>query len=353
MTQLLDSDVTGLPDSTIQFVRRVHKLGVDRTRMHGIFVLLGLQAAAPRPPAEMKGLFEAIDVVIPTDRITPIDETVGPYFDGYHQAINEFCYRSGRDFDFRRIELPESDRTLSIVELKDEGILETDVLSICDLASSFALFDALIVALGRSTAARNRGLKEAFLCGVFEMQLYARLDIQGASQVCKLLEDLPPLFYGHCIKTLSQNHISFFMGLTDDQIALIPLISSLDTPYAEQMWGYQSGLFFKDKQPIDGIEALDIEHWHAWIVSRAINFYNDHGSYILPFSLAGASHCDLPVWRQLSSDLWQCDEYIFRVYGYRWDQLADRLRQLEYRALLVHIIYLSLTAELEQGNGSV
>ena len=54
-------------------------------------------------------------------------------------------------------------------------------------------------------------------------------------------------------------------------MALLQLMSSLEANFAQQMWGFQSRLFFeKGGSTIGEVEALDIEHWHAWVGDATI-----------------------------------------------------------------------------------
>lgn len=345
---MIDSDFTGLPEQTCHFVRRLHALGIDRIRIHGLFVWLGLNAGTPRSQDEIETLFQNLDQVVPTDRSRNIDDIVGEFYDGYEREINELCFRSGSTFEFRQINVPPVEKNFAIVYLKDEGLLDTKVISIQKLSDSFSLFDAFISAIGRSTATKNRSLLDAFSCGVFQMQLHAQIDVKGAQQISIMLRHFRPLFYGQCINALSLNHIEYFLGLEAGQMALLQLMSSLEANFAQQMWGFQSRLFFeKGGSPIEEVEALDIEHWHAWVVKNAIDFYEEVGAQILPFSSAGAALSGLPSWTSLASDLKSCDDYIDAVWGYRWKVLSNEISRMEYRSILVYIIYSSLTAAIE------
>lgn len=60
----MHTDFSGLPDQTKQFVQRLLELGVDRTRVHGLFVLLGLYAGTPRPQDEIETVFGCLDPVL-------------------------------------------------------------------------------------------------------------------------------------------------------------------------------------------------------------------------------------------------------------------------------------------------
>ena len=345
---MIDSDFTKLPDQTRQFVRRIHRLGIDRVRIHGLFVLLGLDAGTPRSFEEIESLFKNLDQVVPTNRSMNIDDVVGEFYDGYERELNELCFRSGATFEFREINVPSVENSLSIVYLRDEGILPTGVTAVRKLANSFELFDAFILSVGKSTANKNRSLLDAFSCGVFQMQLHAQMDVKGAQQISILIRDFRPLFYGQCINALSLNHIEYFLGLEAGQIALLQLMSSLEANFAQQMWGFQSRLFYEKGGGIEEVEALDIEHWHAWVVKNAIDFSEEYGAQIQPFSSAGAVLSGLPSWRSLASDLKSCDDYIDAVWGYRWEALSNKISRMEYRSILVYIIYSSLTAAIEQ-----
>ncbi len=346
---MIDSDFSGLPDQTRQFVQRLHALGVDRTRMHGLFVLLGLRAGTPQPLDELEILFRNLDQVVPMDRTVNIDEVVGDYYEGYEREINELCFRSGAEFEFRGVSVPAVEQRFAIVYLRDEGVLDCSVLAIDKLSDSFELFDAFIAAIGRSTKNNDRSLLEAFYCGVFQMQLHAQIDFKGAQQISFLLNEFSPLFYGQCINTLWHNRIKYFLGLEAGQIALSSLMSSLSVNFAQQMWGFQSRLFYgQDGAPINEVTRLDIDHWHAWVVKNAIDFYSDHRDQIVPFSAAGATLSQLPSWKSVASDIQSCDDFIKSVWGYGRPALDNKISELEYKSILVYVIYAALASAIEQ-----
>jgi|LauGreDrversion4_2_1035121.scaffolds.fasta_scaffold20598_1 hypothetical protein len=62
--QMLESDFSGLPSITRQFVERINLYGLDRVRIHGLFVMLGLFAGAPDTKNSLDELFEKLDLVI-------------------------------------------------------------------------------------------------------------------------------------------------------------------------------------------------------------------------------------------------------------------------------------------------
>lgn len=46
--EMLESDFSGLPQLTRKFVERIHADGLDRARIHGLFVLLAYETSWPR-----------------------------------------------------------------------------------------------------------------------------------------------------------------------------------------------------------------------------------------------------------------------------------------------------------------
>lgn len=143
----------------------------------------GLHAGTPRTEKEITELYGNLSQVIPTDRSKNIDEQVGEFYSGYDAILNEFAYRSGREFEFRKIVVFEGQEPRSIVYLRDEGLLEPSVTKIDRLVDATRLFSSLLGSLGKATSENERSLKEAFLCGVFQMQLHAQIDVSGTRQL--------------------------------------------------------------------------------------------------------------------------------------------------------------------------
>jgi hypothetical protein len=341
-TTMKESDFVGLPEQTRQFALKLFELGISRTKIHGLFVMLGLHAGTPRPLEEIEILFRNLDPVVPIDRSQNLDEIVGDFYDGYDREINELCFRSGKEFDFRQIHVPPVEKRFSIVYLKNEEVLDTNIISIDNLSDSLKLFDAFLTAIGSYTENRGRSLIDAFSCGVFQIQLHAQIDSKGAQQISNFLSVYRPIFYGKCLNTLLANQLEYFLGLEQGQIALIPLISSLNIKSAEQMWGFQSRLFFnKDGSPIDQIEKLDIHHWHSWVIKNTFDFHADHKNQIIPFSLSKALVKNPPLWDAIVSNIEYCNDYIRNNWGHDYNNIQSNVENMEYRAIMMYVIYLS------------
>jgi len=136
---MTESDYLGLPAQTQRFVERLQQLGFDRDRVFGFFTLIGLHAGAPNTKDKLRELFASLEALLPIDRSKNLDEVVGDVYSGYDGEINEFCYRSGLNsdfFGFLEIRIPNTDKSIYVVNPRDEGLLGTDVLSVEKLADA-------------------------------------------------------------------------------------------------------------------------------------------------------------------------------------------------------------------------
>jgi len=345
--EMLESDFVGLPQHTRQFVERIHLDGMDRVRIHGLFVMLGLCAGAPDTQEKLDDLFRALNVAVPVDRTKNIDEVVGDVYDGYDQEIHEFCYRSGFEFDFREIKSPKVEKSFYIVELKDHGLFNVDIMSIKKLVDASRLYDAFIECMGSHTANRAVSLVEAFGCGMFQIILLARSDISGSRQIAELIKSCLPLIYSQYCSTLRSNSIEYFLGLERGQVSLLSLMQSMEITYAQQMWGFQSSLFYRDQETLEGVDGLAVHDWYAWVMKNARDFDTSYPTNLVPFSRSNVTLSDVPLWQSEVGVFSLCDEYIEKVWGYSASKLKNDIEMREYKALLVHLVYASLTSARE------
>ena len=345
---MIESDFLGLPAHTRKFVERIHYDGLDRVRVHGLFVMVGLCAGAPDTQSRIEELFQTLNLAVPVDRTRNIDEVVGDVYDGYDREISEFCFRSGAELEFREIRIPNVDKSLFIVDSRDHGLFDVEVASIERLADASRLYDAFIAALGRSSATRDATLLEAFSCGIMQMQLHARTDVFGARQIAELIRSCLPLTYSQYFSTLSGNRIEYFLGLERGQVPLLSLMQAMDIEYAQQMWGFQSSLFYRDQEPIGGIDNLSVRDWHDWVVQTALQFDSAYPTGLVPFSGSKVELSELPAWHSGIEIFDACDTYINEVWGYSASSICGAIATLEYKALLVHLVYSSLTSARER-----
>ena len=342
-----ESDFVKLPAATRKFVLRLIDLGLDRTKIYGLFAMLGLYAGAPNTQEDIEALFSNLQIHLPIDRSKNIDEEIGHLYDGYDREINEFCFRSGFEFKFREINVPNVEKTFYIVYLQDEGLLNPNIKSVETLADSTRLFDSFIFSLGKSSVRQEASLLEAFSCGVFQIALHSKIDVQGSVQIAEAIKHLMPPFLTNCFNTLMSPELEYFIGLEAGQIALLNLMHPMEQSYAEQMWGFQSYLFFNQGSVIEDIEDLNQRQWFDWVLDRAKYFDTRHPSNLLPFSKSKITLTEIPIWNKDIAKFEICDSYIERVWGYNVDALNGPIESLEYKALIVHLIYSSLTSSRE------
>ena len=342
-----DADLLNLPEITRKYIGHLLKLGFDRTRIYGLFVLLGLYAGAPNTEEKINELFSCLDLLLPTDRTKKLDEVVGRLYSGYDRELNEFFYRSGYQLDLREIKVPKVEKSFFIVNPKNEGLLSTNITSIQKLSDASRLTDSFIVALGKRSIEAETNLLEAYQCGIFQIQLHALSDVNGAVQIAKLISFVLPPVLSKCFYAVTTAQTDYFIGLKTEQIALLSLMQPMEQSYVQQMWGFQSSLFFRNGEVISDVEKLSHRKWYEWILQKAIEFDGKYSSQLLPLSSSNITLENVPTWNHTIKSFETCDAYIDQVWGFTVDKLENNFESLEYRALLIHLVYSSLTASKE------
>ena len=345
-----ESDFLKLPAETRQFVFRLVDLGIDRTRIYGLFVMLGIYVGAPNTQEtqeEIDAFFSSSQLHLLIDRTKNIDEEIGHLYDGYDRQLNEFCFRSGIEFNFRKMTVPKDEESFYIVYLKDEGLLNKNIKSVERLADATKLFDSFIFSLGQSSVKRGASLIEAFCCGIFQIQLHSQSDIQGSRQIAMAIRGLMSPFFSMCFNTLISGKVDYFLELESGQIALLDLMQPMEQNYAQQMWGFQSSLFYSKGNLIDGIDRLDPRQWFEWVLNKAKDFDASYPVVLLPFSKSNVTLSGVPGWDKGITNFEICDAYIDSVWGYNSRSLNSNIESYEYKALLMHLVYSSLASSRE------
>lgn len=137
------------------------------------------------------------------------------------------------------------------------------------------------------------------------------------------------------------------MGLEAGQLALLSLMHEMDQDYAHQMWGFQSSLFFRQGKPLAGVDGLNEEQWHDWVLKNAVVFSEAYPQELLPLSRSNITLSDIPIWDNSVKSFEVCDQYIDGVWGYSAHKLENIFQSMEYKALMVHVVYSSLTSSRE------
>ena len=329
--------------------QRMSVLGLSRQQLHGLFVLVGLHAGCPRTQTEMDSLFQTLDEVLPSDREQPIDQVVGEFYHGYESILGEYCFRTGYEFDFRDIVPFDGAKTLHILEIRDWGLLDPSITAINSLAESSRLTLSLVERLGRSTSDNNRSLLDAFLCGGFQTQLLAFSDMYGAVQLKLALGDRLPLFFGSLFDALVRNEIKYFNSLEAIQVPLFNLCRGAEHSFVAQLWGFQSWALFDNGVRVFQVDDLGPADWHQYVVAIGRAFSKKNPDALIPFSQSGAQLTDLPFWNANIEEFTLVDKFITRVWGYSADELRNSIELLEYKALVIYVVYASMTTAREPG----
>lgn len=121
----------------------------------------------------------------------------------------------------------------------------------------------------------------------------------------------------------------------------------MNRKYIQEMWGFQSALFFFDQQRISGVDELDEAKWFNWVADRGRAFQEHYKNVLSPFSESGVTLDVLPDWADGSIQFDQVDSFIDDTWGYSAASLRNAVEQLEYKALVVHVVYASSTSSME------
>ena len=342
-----DTDLSSLPKSTRQLVERLPQLGFSEQQVHGLFVMVGLYAGTPRTVEEIQELYSAIQKVLPHDQSAIINHLVDEFFEEYQLPLEEFCFRSGYDFEFQPIECMKGMEPANLLMLRDHGLLDAEVSGVNKLASASRLFQSFLTALGESTFRQKRSIKEAFLAGVYQMQHMAQLDLHAVQQLSQIISTSSPLVIGHLFTAITRNSIDYTLGCENEQMPLYTLMSGMDTDYAQQLWAFQSHLLFHGESRIEGVADLDPERWHFWVLDRAKAFSEAYPSQLVGLSKSNATLFDLPKWNESVNEFEVCDSFIETAWGFNAKTLRNDMELLEYKALMIHVVYASLTFSRE------
>ena len=94
-------------------------------------------------------------------------------------------------------------------------------------------------------------------------------------------------------------------------------------------------------------DRLSNREWFEWVLQNAVEFDEKYSSQILPFNSSNITLSDVPTWNKNVRVFETCDSYIEQVWGFTSAKLENNFESLEYKALLVHLIYSSLTSSKE------
>ena len=343
---MIESDLIGLPPQTQEFVRKIHQLGLDRTRVHGLFVLLGLYAGHPDTEENLRKLISNLDAVIPVDRSINLDEIVGDSYHEYNREIEEFCFKTGIPIELRDIEIPRTDKTYRLFNFQDHGLFPESHAPLENLSDYTRFYHAFLSALGAPLAGQNASLVLSYQCGTFDTQIHAQIDTKATTHIVEFIRHLLPPVYNTCINALIDNNIEYFLGLEPEQVALFSLMPS-DRAYAQQMWAFQASLFYSNGVKIPGVSQLDEQEWHGWAIKRARDFDLEYPNELLPFSQSKLEIGEVPNWPTDIAIFENCDQLIRKIRGYSLKTLETPIEKLQYRALIIQAVYSSLTMSRE------
>ena len=169
-----------------------------------------------------------------------------------------------------------------------------------------------------------------------------QIDLYAVQQLSHLISTSVPLVIGHAFGAIIRNTLDYSLSGEIEQAPLNQLMSTMEREYAQQMWGFQSCLFFHEKQRISGVSELQPREWHRWVTDRAQAFSDTYPTQLVGFSQSGASLVGVPNWVNEVRNFKDCDDFVHLVWGFSADTLKNSIELLEYKALMIHTVYSSL-----------
>ena len=354
--KLIEHDLIGLPDAPSELVLRMQEAGLSRTQIHGFFVLLGFYGGMPRTEHELKELMPILDKHLPHDRSIYIEDIVGDFYNGYEKQIGEFVYKWGADITFRDMSHKGMPEPIHIVYPRDYGLIEggskAEVITKDKLSPFTRLYLPFLTALGIDSTkreAKSVSLIESYLCGALQFQLFSRMDIKAAQQLGIILTERLPLSLGNYFTAFTIDHVDYTKGLLPDQVSIVGLGVG-PAEYGQQFWVFQSWLYFRDGTPIEQADEQLPTQWHEWVLANAKMFGETYSDSLLPLSASNVVLESLPEWENEIADFRAVDDFINTVWGYSGFDALSVIQGREYRALLTHVIYSSLTKSREKSH---
>ena len=353
-SKITDHDVNGLSEPAIELLHNMELAGFDRAQLHGFMVFLGFYGGMPRTEEEQRQVMPIMDKHFPQDRSRYIEDIVGDFYDGYELVLGEFIYKWGAQITFRDIRIDSLSEAIHVLDPRDYGLIKGgskgEVLSTDKLSAFTQLYLPFLSALGDVSAnaqSRNWTFIESYLCGAFQFGLLVRADLKAVMQLAIILTDTLPLTIGTYFRAFTQDNVDYTKGLLADQVPIVGLgVGPME--YGQQFWSFQSWLYFRDGNPIEQADEQLPAHWHEWVLANAKLFDESYSESLLPLSNSNVVLQNLPEWGNEVADFRAVDDFINEVWGYSGFDALSVIEGREYRALMAHVIYSSLTQSKEK-----
>jgi hypothetical protein len=272
---------------------------------------------------------------------------VGDFYEGYEGLLAELVWRTGIELTFRNCSPIEDSDPIQILYPRDNGLIDTQVRLVDQLADASNLYYALLEPLGRSTYAKGRSLKDSFLCGVFQSQILALSDVSGVRQLGVVLGDYLPLSLGLYKSAVTGGWIAHASKLSLGQIPLQNILSGTNDQFGQQAWAILSGVFYQEELPVEGLGDLSPVEWHQRVLAvvKERDLLVPQG--LLPFSASGANLSELPTWGDEVESFETVATFITQGWGFEQiDRSGPAL--WDYKAVMAYTVYCSLAQSREE-----
>lgn len=332
------------------FARRLLKLDLTANQVFGLFFMIGAYSSVSYDQEQL-----ALNRKVTTnfgfyDENLTLDEMVGEYFISQDYLYAELIELIGIELDYRSIEI-EGIEPFHILRQRGTSILPLDLRAPKNFADINKVYLAFYEAIGASIRENDIGLREAVMCGLFDLQILLQMDQKATAQFIAIHRQmLAPLLAS--INRLAMNAMPGEIdGYLDDQLTLIGFWpGQQDQVFMSVAWPFQSMIFYKDGVTLDHVADLDPQSFFDHCMVQGDILVTNHFSDVPKLSDTSISLDGLPIWGSAALNFQAIDRFIAETWGYQSDNLQNQTERLHYRGCQIHCVFSSIAKARETYN---
>jgi hypothetical protein len=348
--QAPETNYGDLTEDAEVFAVSLINLEFSNNQIYGIFFIIGAQTVLNYTQDDLDKNRKVSALLGPHDHNINLDEQVGDYFETQEHLLEEFIYRMGWDLDYRSIEI-EGLAPRQLFTPSNHGLMPKVTKTPEKLSDCHHIYLALFERLGQRIRHTEIGLREAFMCGLFQSQILLDIDQKAMVQLLKMTQALMSPLIGSLNSFAINATPKSTANYLHEQIALMGLWPCRsDELFMSVAWPFQSWIFFKDGNVIDGIDQLSpTEFWnHCFVKGKEL--VQSEFDNVPKLSETSIVLDNLPTWGSSDFTFENIDNLIEEWTGCGSQNIKHYTDKLHYRAFVVHYIYSSIAKARETYN---
>ena len=329
---------SNLPDFTQNLLTKLTHLGLSEAQIYGFFAYLGLRPFSAKQKDEGTFILKILHDLLPYDQATPLEEFAGP-MRPFTPLYEELMTKFDMDFVIRDIEI-EGVEPFNLHTPQDHDLFQNCPPMIEKMADVNSFLMDFFSVSGERLIEDGIPFEHAILCGNYQMSCVLQTDVKLAHQLALALNLKSPVFSEIC-KFIFSEQQNYLFGYLDTQLALAGLWGGLDEHFIKLAWPFQSWVFFKDGDVVEGVEQLGHKDFYELCWSQAHKLKDEYSENIPKLSDTNLEQFYLPRERSFGD----AEKYIEQVWGCQNKPNNSAIQNLEFRACLLHFVVASLCLE--------